>query len=189
MNVNNISRDKSITSSYVKNEKPLTANNPAEGVKKEKETDLYVPGTNETEKELGKTYTRDTATISKLKLEVEKQTENLRSIVEKLILQQGEKYKDAGHIEVDRETALKAQEEISEDGFWGVKNTSERLFEFAKAVSGGDPSKAQSMKDAFIKGFEQAKAAWGGELPEISQKTYDATIKLFDDWIAETSSL
>ena len=38
------------------------------------------------------------------------------------------------------------------------------------------------MRDAFIKGYNAAADAWGGALPEISQKTYDATMKLFDEW-------
>ena len=41
------------------------------------------------------------------------------------------------------------------------------------------------MREAFKKGFEQAKKTWGGELPEISQKTYEATMKKFDEWAAQ----
>lgn len=59
---------------------------------------------------------------------------------------------------------------------------------FAKALVGGDPSRAEEMRDAVIKGFEEAQKAWGGELPDISQQTYDATMKLFDDWAAEASA-
>lgn len=147
--------------------------------------DGYVPISNSNDTKVAKTYTRDSNTIDRLKMEVEKQTQQLRDIVEKLIMQQGEKTKEIGLIEIDADTALKAQEEISEDGFWGVKQTSQRMFDFAKALSGGDPAKAQMMKDAFIEGFERAKEAWGGELPEISNKTYDATIKMFDEWIGE----
>ena len=36
------------------------------------------------------------------------------------------------------------------------------------------------MREAFQKGFDQAKEAWGGELPEISQRTYDAVMAKFD---------
>ena len=36
------------------------------------------------------------------------------------------------------------------------------------------------MKDAFIKGYKQAEKQWGGELPEISKKTYDAVMEKFD---------
>ena len=38
---------------------------------------------------------------------------------------------------------------------------------------------------AFEKGFKQATDTWGDELPEISQKTYAATMQKFDDWAAE----
>ena len=40
------------------------------------------------------------------------------------------------------------------------------------------------MKSAFEKGFKLAEKKWGGELPEISQKTYDAVNKKFDDYFA-----
>lgn len=149
------------------------------------EADSYLPAPRTSNSEVGKTYTRDGSTIDKLKMEVEKQTQQLRDIVEKLILEQGEKFKESGMLEIDSDTRLKAQEDISENGYWGVKETSQRLFDFAIGLTGGDPAKAQSMKDAFIKGFEKAKEAWGGVLPEISNKTYDATIKMFDEWIAE----
>ena len=38
------------------------------------------------------------------------------------------------------------------------------------------------MKDAFIKGFKDATKAWGKELPELSQKTYDKVMEKFDAW-------
>ncbi|MGN0291831.1 MAG: hypothetical protein ACI4C5_07855, partial [Lachnospiraceae bacterium] len=60
--------------------------------------------------------------------------------------------------------------------------TSDRIVEFAKALSGGDPEKADEMLAAFKKGFEQATAAWGKELPDISSRTYDAVVKKFDAW-------
>ncbi len=149
------------------------------------EVDVYIPDSKTSNSDVGKTYTRDGNTIARLKLEVERQTQQLRDVVEKLILEQGGKFKESGTIGIDSDTILKAQEDISENGYWGVKQTSERLFDFAIGLTGGDPAKAQSMKDAFIKGFDKAKQAWGGQLPEISNKTYDATIKMFDEWIAE----
>ena len=36
------------------------------------------------------------------------------------------------------------------------------------------------MRNAFKKGYEQAEKTWGGKLPEISQKTYDAVMEGFD---------
>ncbi len=87
-----------------------------------------------------------------------------------------------GNFQVDAETKSAAQQAISEDGEWGVKKTSERLVTFAKALVGGDRAKVDLMRDAFIKGYEAAGKAWGGCLPGIAKETYDATMKLFDEW-------
>ena len=179
MNVNNINKVTGVNS-YGKDSQSVAIEDSKHPIKAPaSKSDSYIPNT----EEMTVTYTRDDNTIARLKIDAEKQTQQLRDIVEKLILAQGEKFKETGLVEIDRETALQAQEDISENGYWGVKQTSERLFEFAVGLTGGDPSKAQSMKDAFIKGFEQARIAWGGELPEISNKTYEATIKMFDEWI------
>lgn len=90
-----------------------------------------------------------------------------------------------GNFTVDPETRAAAQSAIAEDGYWGVAQTSERLVNFARALVGGDPARAEEMRDAVIKGFQAAEKAWGGALPDISQKTYDATMRLFDDWAQE----
>lgn len=87
-----------------------------------------------------------------------------------------------GDVKVDAETQAAAQAAISEDGEWGVKQTSQRLVDFAKALTNSDVTKVSMMRDAFIKGYNAAADAWGGALPEISRKTYDATMKLFDEW-------
>lgn len=178
MNVNNKITNK--TTSPYDNIKSSTKAEKADESKVmvSKDTDVYIPSSESTIK----TYTRDNVTINRLKLDAEKQTKQLRDIVEKLIMQQGEKDKETGLVEIDDKTRLKAQEDISDEGFWGVENTSQRIIDFAKSLVGGDPSKAEEMKDTFIKGFKAAEEAWGGKLPEISYKTYDATIKLFDEW-------
>ena len=62
------------------------------------------------------------------------------------------------------------------------KAPSERILSFAMALTGGDPDKIEDMKDAFIKGFKEATKAWGKELPELSQKTYDKVMEKFDAW-------
>ena len=41
------------------------------------------------------------------------------------------------------------------------------------------------MRKAFEKGFQAATGAWGSKLPSISQRTYDAVMKKFDDWAGE----
>jgi len=151
------------------------------------------------------TYTRESATLSEINKQVEAKLANLRGIVENLITMQSlktgegkglsynqimEKY-DGNllefyqNLEVDDSTRLNAQQEISEDGFWGVKQTSERAIEFAKALSGGDPSKVAILRDAIVEGYKAAEKAWGGELPEICQQTQEATLKGLNDWANE----
>ena len=77
-----------------------------------------------------------------------------------------------------------AKEDISEDGYWGVKQTSQRLFDFASALAGDDVEKMKEMQAAMEKGFKKATKAWGGDLPEICQQTLSAANKLFDDYYA-----
>ena len=78
----------------------------------------------------------------------------------------------------------KAKEDISEDGYWGIKQTSQRLFDFASALAGDDPDKMKEMQEAIEKGFKEAMGAWGGELPDISKDTLAATNKMFDEYYA-----
>lgn len=142
----------------------------------------------------------DSETIAKLKADADARLSQLKGIVEQLITKQGTASDTAsiwdqfrqgildGSIEVDEATAKQAAEDISEDGYWGVKQTSERILDFAKAISGGDSSKAEAMREAIQQGFEEAAKLWGDELPEISQKTYDAVMKGIDEWKNETET-
>lgn len=154
------------------------------------------------------TYTRDTVTLSEISKQVEAKLATLRATVEKLITQQSIKSGTASglsyddimekydgklkefykNLEVDDDTRLKAQEDISEDGFWGVKQTAARAVEFAKALAGGDRSKVDVLKQAIEEGYKAAEKAWGGELPDICQKTQAATLQGLDDWAAEEAS-
>ena len=79
-------------------------------------------------------------------------------------------------------TTGQAQELISEDGYWGVEKTSDRIVDFAVSLAGGDPEKLKEIKANVSKGFELASNALGGTLPEISQKTYDAIMEKLDSW-------
>ena len=81
-----------------------------------------------------------------------------------------------------------AKEDVSEDGYWGVKQTSQRLFDFASALAGDDVEKMKEMQAAMEKGFKQATKAWGQDLPSISQDTLSAANKLFDDYYASKNS-
>lgn len=147
-----------------------------------------------------KTYTQNTALINQLKADAEARTAQLKSLVEKLISGQGNAIGTAddsgiwsflrkGEFTVDAATKAQAEADIAEDGYWGVEQTSSRILDFAKALTGGNPDKIEEMRDAFEKGFKQATKTWGDELPEISQKTYDATMKKFDDWAKEATKI
>ena len=145
-----------------------------------------------------KTYSPNTELVAKLKADAEERTSQLRSLVQQLITKQGNtfgiasdddsmwKFLAGGNFTVDAATKAQAQADIADDGYWGIEQTSDRILDFAKALSGGDPDKIEEMKNAFIKGFKQATSAWGKELPSISQKTYDATIEKFDNWAKES---
>ena len=137
-----------------------------------------------------KTYTPDTNLINKLKADAEARTEQLRSLVEKMMSGQANTYGKAndiwqflrsGNYTVDPATKLQAQADIAEDGYWGVDQTSSRIIDFANALTGGDPDKIEEMRDAFKKGYAQAEKTWGGSLPDISKQTYDAVMKKFDE--------
>lgn len=94
------------------------------------------------------------------------------------------KFLASGEYTVDAATKEQAQKDIAEDGYYGVKQTSERLFDFASALAGDDADKMKKMQDAITKGYEQATKAWGKELPDICKETLEATNKLFDEYYA-----
>ena len=133
----------------------------------------------------------DYALVNKLKADAEERTSQLRSLVEKMMTKQGVAIGTAdsmwsflakGDFTVDEATRAQAQADIADDGYWGVSQTSQRLFDFASALAGDDVEKMQKMQEAMQKGFKQATAAWGKSLPSISQQTMDAANKLFDDY-------
>ena len=91
----------------------------------------------------------------------------------------------SGNYTVDEQTKADAQAAISEDGYWGVKQTSQRIFDFAAALAGDDVELMKKYQAAVEKGFGQAEDAWGGSLPSICGDTHSAINKLFDDYYAE----
>lgn len=131
------------------------------------------------------------AIIDKLKADQEAQQKKLLDIVRKTISGQGKaiasaddmwKFLASGNFTVDAKTKAQAKKDIAEDGYWGVEQTSDRILDFAKALSGNDPKQADKLLNAFKKGFDQATKAWGKKLPDISQRTYDAVVKKFEAW-------
>ena len=159
--------------------------------------------TETTDNESGAVYEKSTSKmtdsertqlIAKLKADTDSHVSQLKSLVQSLFLKQGQKVTDSddmwsmlasGDLQVDASTAAKAKQEISENGYWGVSQTSDRIFEMAKALSGGDDSKMEKMLDAFKKGYNQATKAWGKTLPGICSQTYDAVLEKFENYKQE----
>ena len=73
-----------------------------------------------------------------------------------------------------------AAELVSEDGLFGIKQTSERIANFVINGSGGDEDRIRAGREGMLLGFAQAEQMWGGELPEISQQTMQAAIEMVD---------
>ena len=135
------------------------------------------------------------AIVAQLKADAEQRTAQLRSLVESMILKQNKTFQVStltdekmyemlrkGELEVSPEVRAQAQKDIAEDGYWGIEQTSERLFSFAKAISGGDTSKAETLITAMEKGFKLATKSWGDTLPDICQKTLDAATEKLRNW-------
>ncbi|MBT5933752.1 hypothetical protein [Sulfurimonas sp.] len=73
-----------------------------------------------------------------------------------------------------------AAELVSEDGIFGIKQTSERIANFVINGSGGDEDMMRAGREGMIEGFKEAEELWGGELPEISQQTMQKSIEMVD---------
>jgi hypothetical protein len=144
-----------------------------------------------------------TKIIRQMQADVEQRKAQLLDIVQKMMGKQAKAYGIAnsdndedsiwkflakGDFTVDAATKAQAQADIAEDGYWGVNQTSERILDFAKTLAGDDPAKLEKMREAFEKGYAQAEKTWGGELPEISKRTYEAVMKGFDDLTGKTET-
>ena len=167
----------------------------AEVSKKENQTGVIYEKSKDKKTETTSAKKSNAAIISKLKADAEQRTAQLRSIVEQMMTKQGVaigtaddmwKFLAKGDFTVSADVKAQAQADIAEDGYWGVEQTSDRILDFAKALAGNDPDKAEEMLAAFKKGYELATKSWGDELPDISKRTYDAVLKKFDAWKSGT---
>jgi hypothetical protein len=132
-----------------------------------------------------------------MKADTEKRMQQMQSLVTQMFEKQGIavgtaddmwKILASGKFTADADTIAQAKEDISKDGYWGVDQTSDRIFSFAQALTGGDVSKMKSMVSAVEKGFGEATKAWGKELPDITKDTHAAIMSKFDAWFKENGS-
>lgn len=118
--------------------------------------------------------------------ESNRKVDELMNLIRPLVEQQGLSLAKVASGEqkltVDQATIDKAKADIAEDGEFGVRKVSERILSFAKYAMGNDPANLDKIRDAVKLGFDQAKEALGGALPEISQQTYNTIMAEFDRW-------
>lgn len=193
MSVNGING--SVTSAYPQNNTAAQTKTDAVSTsKKEDVAAVYESNSTEKTASTAKTYTADLTKVNTLKAELAQKKQQMQKFVESVLGKQANKSSSIfdllnglknGTIEVDPAVSAQAQKDIGEDGYWGVEQTSDRLVEMAKALSGGDPDKADEMIAAMKKGFEQATKAFGDELPEICKKTIDAAEEKMNKWKTE----
>ncbi len=194
MSVNGVTGAGSTYSTYAANAKSAETNTEAKSSEKKTGAStgsagaVYEPS-EEAKAAAAKKYTPNAKVVAQMKADADARTAQMKSLVEKMLTKQGETYGKAndiwsllssGKFTVDPATKLQAQADIAEDGYWGVSQTSQRILDFATALTGGDPDKIEEMRSAFQKGFKMAEKKWGGSLPDISQQTYDAVMKGFD---------
>ena len=147
--------------------------------------DRYVP--NETVEGLGEAcYTQpkrlSAEQIKEMKAQIH---ESMRQMAYKMLGIQADKAQGMGVDElVDAlglgRTPEEAAEAISENGTWGVNAVAGRLMSMAVSLSGGDPAKAELLREAVKKGFAEVGAL--DSLPQVCQDTYAETMKRFDYW-------
>lgn len=156
--------------------------------RQQQQVDQYIPSKEEKAVTYKKPKTKvDTATIDKLKIESERAHDQLRNLVKQLLKRQGVTFSDViknggSQFKVDDQARLEAQAAIDEGGSSSPEVVSDRIVDFAKAISGGDQGKFDLLKGAIIDGFDAAKKALGGSLPDISQKTYDLVMEKLENW-------
>lgn len=128
---------------------------------------------------------QDQLTISTLQGETDKNYQSLRDIVKDLLQRQGidlDKLQEGQTVKVDDQARAEAAKMIADDGPLGAEKTAERIFQFAKAISGGDQGKLDKLKEAIEAGYKAAEKAFGGELPEISKRTMALVNSKLDAW-------
>lgn len=72
---------------------------------------------------------------------------------------------------------------VSEEGFFGVSKTSDRLADFVLSGGGDNLDKLKAGREGIIRGFNEAEQMWGGKLPDISYQTLEKALAKIDERI------
>lgn len=197
MNVNGAS---SVNATYAADSAKKTETTSKEEIQKEETAAAVYEKSSESEKKatysINKMSAEDRAAlVEKLKQENLNQQNQLVSIVSQMLSKQGkasnlsQMFSPENIKNVSAEDIAQAKKDVSEDGYWGVKQTAQRMFDFASALAGDDVEKMKKMQAAMEKGFKKAEKAWGGKLPDICQDTMKAANKMFDDYYASKNAV
>jgi hypothetical protein len=87
------------------------------------------------------------------------------------------------------QSKTKAKADVSEEGYWGAKNTSERIFDFAKTMSEGSADRMKKMRIRMEQAVDSVTREWGSELPGLCQETIQNTRRLFADYLAKEGEI
>ncbi|MGM0623088.1 MAG: hydrogenase-4 component G [Campylobacterota bacterium] len=72
---------------------------------------------------------------------------------------------------------------VSEDGFFGIAQTSNRVADFVLSGAGDDIEKLRAGREGILQGFKEAEQIWGEKLPDISYDTLSKTLEKIDQKI------
>jgi hypothetical protein len=125
----------------------------------------------------------DAKTIQRLKAESEKAYSRLRDLVIRLLKKQESQHPMTKDVEVhvDNTVQEEAKKSVSDGGPFSPERLSDRIVDFARALSGGDKEKISTLRKAIEEGFNEAAKVLGG-LPDISLQTYDLVMEKLDRW-------
>jgi hypothetical protein len=152
-------------------------------------TDMYIPSKSDSETAV---YTRpveakaESSDIQSLRDESNRAFGQLRETVRQLLERQGLAFKDVNGLhlgaKVDAQAKAEAQAMLEEGGAFSAEAVSDKIIDFAKAISGGDKSKIDTLRKAIDRGFKEAGKAWDGDLPEITKQTRKMIDEKLDAW-------
>ena len=95
----------------------------------------------------------------------------------------------SGELATSIQSKTKAKADVSEEGYWGAKYTSERIFDFAKTMSEGSTDRMKNMRIRMEQAVESVTKEWGSELPGLCQETIRNTRRLFADYLAKEGEI
>lgn len=78
-----------------------------------------------------------------------------------------------------------ANDLISDDGYFGIAKTSQRIIDFVIKGAGNDIDRLRAGREGVLRGFAQAEKAWGGKLPDISYATLEKSLDAIEERIRQ----